>query len=673
MKFSDGKKIIEAHLEKMYKDNTQLYIVECDTDALYNLYLDSIPPQHNKIYKERREYDCSECRHFIKRAGVIVAIRDSEIETIWDVETSDQNWQNVFNKLSEYVKGFPITDIFVSKFRDFGIDHNMDGTIKWEHFHTHVPDKFFSYQPETKRGEARDKRNVFKRSLDELTMDAVVSVIELINQGSLYRGDEYKYAVTEFYKYKKEYEKVANKDLYAWTTAAKINDTVAKIRNTAIGTLLVDISDNVDLDEAVRKYEAVVAPANYKRSKPIFTQRMLDDAKKTITDLGYYDSLQRRYANANDISVNNILYINRDTAKRAQGGGDLFDQMAKDTKGSTKKFSKVEEISIDDFIANVLPGSTDVEAYVENRHSKNFMSLIAPINPDSKSMFKWDNNFSWAYTGNMTDSVLKENVKNAGGKVDGVLRFSIQWNDLGDFNGNDEDAHCYEPGGNEIYFANKISRFTGGNLDVDIVHPQKGVPAVENITWPDKSRMKPGRYEFFVYTFSGRGGRGGFRAEIEFDGQIYSYDYSQNTKGGQDVYVADVILNQDGTFKIEHKLPSNVSSKEIWGVKTNDFIPVSVVCYSPNYWDEQSGIGNKHYFFMLNGCVNPELPNAWYNEFLNADLYPKHRKVMEALASKAHVQECNDQLSGLGFSSTQRNDLVVKVKGNVERVLRVKF
>lgn len=681
LKFSDIKNQLQKHIEQMMADNEHLFVVELDKDQLWSTYIESIPPQHNLIYRVNREYDCSACRHFIKQIGNVVAIKDGKLESIWDITTESEVWNAVAKKLSDFVKSHPVSNIYLTKFSDAGHDHDteMDNgvLITYEHFYTKVDSKFVCTRDiDTRLGRVRDSRGVFKRSLDELTLDSVETVLELIRQDSLYRGSEYTHMLQEFAKHKKSYAKLTSdleRELYAWEYSVTLPDSVCKIRNTSIGTLLIDISAGVELDEAVRKFEAVVAPTNYKRSKPIFTQRMLEDAQKTITDLGYYDSLQRRYANADDISVNNILFINRDTAKRVPDACDLFAQMAKDTKQSPKKFSKVEEIAIDDFISNVLPDATDVEAYVENKHTPNFMSLIAPINADSKTMFKWNNNFSWAYSGNVTDSIMKQNVKNAGGKVDGVLRFSIQWNDGDTWNKNDEDAHCITPNGTEIFFSRKLDRTTRGNLDVDIVCPQKGVPAVENITWPDLSKMTPGTYKFFVNTFSARGGHGGFRAEIEFNGEIYSYNYTADTRYKNNIYVAEVTLNKDGTFSIKHLLPSNVSNKDIWGVTTNEFTPVSVVCYSPNYWDEQNGIGNKHYFFMLKDCVNPELPNAWYNEFLNSDLYPQHRKVMEALATKAHVQECDDQLSGIGFSSTVRNDLVVKVKGKTERILKVKF
>lgn len=685
MTFKEFRNEVSNHFNHMTKDVNYLFEVDVDKDELWNLYLDSFPSGTNEIYRKRREYDCSCCRQFIRQIGNVVTIKNNTVESIWDLNIDDGTFSVVAKAMSNYIHNHIVTNVFLSKFKTIGTEYNYekyeDGTFKkWEHFQIVLNDKFVNNTSRSIgdiQGDYRDTRNVFKRSLDEISMDALETVIELINSNTLYKGQEWKAVLLEFKKIKKTYDKLLSEEergLFAWENSVKVGMSIGRIRNHSIGTLLTNISEGMELDTAVRKYEQIVAPANYKRPKAIFTKKMLEDAKKTITELGYMESLNRRFATLDDITVNNILFSNKDAAKKMVHADDIFGELEKETVVNPRKFSRVEEISVNDFIDNVLPTAKEVEVFVENKHNKNFVSLTAPCNKDSKSMFKWNNALGWAYSGNITDSDMKENVKNAGGNVNGVLRFSIQWNENGTDNC-DLDAHCIEPNGLEIYFGSyrKPDKSPlSGQLDVDIVDPN-GYVAVENITWDDKNRMKPGTYKFFVHQYSGSV-KNGFRAEVEFDGEIHSFEYNHRVSVGECVQVAEVVLDHNGNFTIKEMLSGNskVSSKTIWGVKTNEFTPVSVICYSPNYFDEQEGIGHKHLFFMLNGCNNDEQPNGYYNEFLKHDL-EKHRRVFEALGSKCHVEDSEEQLSGIGFSMTKRADLVVKVKGATERIMKVKF
>lgn len=666
-------------LDYVEKNNSTLYETDIDKDELWEAYLSSFPEGTNKMYRKRREYDCGHCRNFIKTIGGAVAIVDGKIHTIWEIDTDDVVFQPVVDALRTYVETKPIKDIWRHFTNTVGVKSTNEYTedkqiIKWTHMYTPIPERLLERKSDipTVKAKVRDRKNVFKRSLDEITEEAVDTVLELIASNTLYRGQEWERVLKDFRKYQREYNGLSDeeKDTYTWTKAMTIGDVIGRIRNHSIGTLLVNISEGMDLDNAVKAYENVVAPANYKRPKAIFTKKMLDDAKKTVTDLGYMDSLQRRFARLDDITVNNILFCNRDAAPRIQGGLDIFDEMSKEVAVNPKKFSKVEEISAEKFVSDVLPTAKELEVLFENRHKKNMVSLIAPVNKNAKNMMKWNNPFSWAYSGNMTDSEMKERVKNAGGAVDGVLRFSIQWNAGKDWNRDDFDAHCKTPC-QHIFFNHMVDSKTQGRLDVDVINPVKGKPAVENITWADKSQMVDGDYEFFVHNYCHSNGTSGFTAEIEFDGQIYEFEYDQPLRQGQNVPVATVTL-KDGVFTIKEKLPSTTSSREIWGINTNQFVPVTVMCYSPNYWDEQTGIGHKHYLFMLNGCVNEDTPNGFFNEFLKQELV-QHKRVFEALGSKMHVTDDPNQLSGIGFSSTKRDDVIVKVKGATERVLKIKF
>lgn len=680
MDFNLFKVAIQKHIDKMLKDRTVIFEVGVDKDKLWATYLDSFPAGTNSVYRERREHDCSACRHFVKAFGGVVTIVDGKVTSIWDAPIDDPTYGPVVKALSAYVKSLPVVGVFVTKETAFGVDKNyelIDGKSKaWDHLYTKIPASVTYRGADTVdsvAGRYRDIRNVFKRSLDEIGIPTVETVLELISQDSLYRGEEWKAMLTPFLKYQKAYAKIADKekDNFCWENSITAGGAIGKIRNHAIGTLLIDIESGTELDDAVRKFESVIAPTNYMRPKAIYTKKMLEDAKKKLEELGLLQSLGRRHATLDDISIRNILWANRDAAKRI-AGSDVFEKMAGGLAVNPKSFAKVEEISVDDFVKNVLPTATSLEALFENTHMPNRVSLIMPKVKDSKPLFKWGNGGSWAYVGNITDS-MKERVKSFGGKVDGVLRFSIQWNDNDD-NQDDLDAHCIEPDGREIYFRDDRSP-TGGNLDVDIRHPasetRDGV-AVENITWPSTMRMKEGKYQFFVYDFSKRNSKSGFTAEIEFDGQVYSFACNRPLQQSETVMVAEVTFSKKNGFSIREMLDSTTSTRKAWGLDTNQFHPVSVVMYSPNYWDDQAGIGNRHYFFMLKGAVNDETPNGFFNEYLKEDLMAQKR-VFEALGNEMRVDDSNDQLSGLGFSSSKRNSLVVKVNGHTTRTLKINF
>jgi len=400
---------------------------------------------------------------------------------------------------------------------------------------------------------------------------------------------------------------------------------------------------------------------------------MIQNAQEKIAELGFTSALERRYATLEDITINNILYADRTTKKAL----NVFDQLTQSVTEKVQKMDRIEEVGIDDFIANILPKAESLEVLFENRHAGNLVSLIAPVDPESKTMFKWRNNFSWSYAGELADSI-KERVKRAGGRVDGDLRCSLSW-----FNFDDLDLHMKEPGGvpgtrdsgrYEIFFGNRGSLSpSGGTLDVDMNagSGQTRTP-VENITYARRSTMKEGTYQLVVNQYAQRKSSNvGFEVEIEFDGTIYSFAYDKALRTREDVVVAEIKFTRANGFEIIKSLPSSQTSKTIWGLPTQTFRKVNVVMLSPNYWDDRT-VGNKHFFFMLDGCSNEDKARGFFNEFLTDELTP-HRKVFEMVGSKMKTEESENQLSGIGFSSTQRNYILCRVKGAFSRTVKITF
>ena len=184
--------------------------------------------------------------------------------------------------------------------------------------------------------------------------------------------------------------------------------------------------------------------------------------------------------------------------------------------------------------------------------------------------------------------------------------------------------------------------------------------------------MKEGTYTLFVHNWCKRESTNvGFEVEIDYLGEVTKYAYENAVAADKIVVVAKFNYSHSGGIEIIESLSSSSVSKKLWGLDTQNFQRVNILMLSPNHWDGR-GIGNKHYFFMLDGCVNDGQARGFFNEFLRGEL-DKHRKVIEIVGSKMKTEESVNQLSGLGFSETKHNEILVRVKGNFTRTLKVQI
>lgn len=664
-------------------------------DDLTAAYLAAFPEGTNPIFKERTEHDCSCCKSFIRHAGGIVTVDDAgnKIQTVWDdaAENAPYPYNVVAAAMRDKVLSLPIDNIFRASMKEpsFGAqtskfqDPDTKKVLTWNHLYTgEIPSHLRVASPGEVCGSYRTTVGVFERGLNELSPDAVSTVLDLINANSLYRGEEHKKAVEGFQKVQKTYRKLPEADRYTYVWA-NANDPSARFRNTVIGTLVQDLSEGVDLEKAVKSFEAKVAPQNYKRTSALITPAMVQKAMETIQELDLEPALERRFAKISDISVQDVLWVDGAAKPLMKGGvGALLMAHAQKTSPATVS-GQVEDITIAEFMSRILPEATGMEVLFQNQHVGNLMALTAPVHPEPRQLFRWDNDFGWSYGGNVADSYLRQQVQSLGGRVDGVLRFSHMWNH-DKRNASLMDLHVFMPGstrhsdgdhdnypaGQRVGWNQRNDHASGGVQDVDYTHPApEGYVPVENITFPkmDKlkdgqDKLKDGQYTFKIHNWSLRQPtQGGFRAEIEFGGQVFQYDHPAPLRHKEWITLAVATLKA-GVFTIEHKHPVGTSSQDKWGLTTGQFVKVNTVTLSPNHWGDNA-VGNKHVFFVLDGCKADEDLRGIYNEFLHPRL-EQHRKVFEVIGDKTKCKPTEGQLAGVGFSSTKKDAVTIRVRSN---------
>lgn len=696
---------MNRHFSNMIGSGKPLFRANISGQELWNIYMKGFGV--DPIFRDPLSsvHNCKACHNFMEHYGNIVTLNDDNTFTsIFDFEMPDEvsenEFGNSFRMLREAVHAVDVCDIFAvteesiakSNYDEsstpghshLGLSKNVkcytkeeaekfgvvkpDETITFHHLFLDVPSSYIKdsrYSVATLVSEAKAKYISLEKSLREFSVETVELIIDLIEQNSILNGEAHLKKLKAFLDVLKEYTTVPDEQRNVWLWRTSVDFAYCHIRGEVIGTLMSDIQNGMDLGTACSAWNRKVDPVNYMRAKSPITKSQIAAAQKFVEDNGYVESFTRRCATMADIEASEILHIHNGDVKPVS----IFDSIKPTVEKPMPKLENLKEVGIEEFMKNILPGVTSVEVLFENRLRNNLVTLITAESKDSKRIFKWNNNFSWTYNGGLAGkSQIAQAVKAAGGFVDAPFRFSIMWNEDGrsivDF-----DAHAIEPHGSEICFRTyKLPRKTtsGGTLDVDMIRP-KGV-GVENIYWSNLSEVRNGNYRFFVDNYD-NGHNSGFMAEIALGNEVFTYQVTGDVQREYDV--ADVWVKNGAIEKIEHHAPLvSQKSENIYGLKTGQFHQVNLVCLSPNYW--QDNVGNKHYFFFIEGCKAEDKVRGFHNEFLRPELAP-HRKVLDVLAHTMQTESTEGQLSGLGFNATVHDELTVRVKGKETKVLKIKF
>ncbi len=643
----------------------EVFHVDATRDDLWATYLASFPEGTNPIFRQRTEHDCAACRQFIKGLGGVVVLNGNNYQTVWDIEVSG-TYGVVADRMAEFVRCGSIDRVYRARETSYGVRSNEEKVeggpaITWHHLHGQVPSRLVVQDVGEEQGKFAAIRQVLGRGLEELTPRALETVEDLIVGNSLYRGEEHLPAVRDFADLKRRYDALpaTARANFVWSN---LHARGARFRNTVVGTLVQDLSEGMEIGQAVGRFESKVAPHNYRRSSAPITTGMVSKAVDTLKELGLEDAVHRRFAVISDVSPSDVLFVDRGVRPLMKNG--LADLLQSEVRGSRAPSDKgVVDITAAQFFEEVLPGAGTVSVRVEREHLGNFVSLTAPKSESTGRLFQWDNDFAWVYDGNVTDSI-RERVKAAGGNVDAKLRMSLSWSNFDDL-----DIHCECPDGH-VYYGNKM-----GILDVDM-NAGSGTTRtpVENLSW---RTPRDGKYRVWVHQFNLRESTNvGFEVEYASGLDVRHLSYPKALRHSENVEICTFEMRRgeisDLTFA-KHMVGGG-SSTEKWGVAAGQMVPVDTVMLSPNHWGpEERRRGNRHHIFVLRGCVNPGQVRGFFNEYLRADLN-EHRKVFEVLAGKLQIESSPDQLSGIGFSSTRRERATFAVqKDGTTRTYNVQF
>ena len=400
---SDGyDELLKSVTDKFeYVTSDRVTLFKCSTkNLLYDIFLQNIPEE------ARQHYNCNTCRNFVNIYGALVYIDDNNEHksAVWDYDSTPEFFKPAVKAMIDEVE---------NKSSIYSIYYTKKGTLgttvtgEWKHIHAcfnkncNCKSKVSTY---TSVQELNDYINnsiqnykMVNNALDEYNLNIANQALILLETNSLCRSEKFtnmaKAVVCLFEALDKEKNNRKRNNIIWKYCAENANNNYCHIKSGMLGTLYDDIKYGYDFDTIAKRFANKVDPLHYMRPKAAPSKGNIQRAEELIHELGLEKSLERRFAN-----IDELYYVwkpeEKETKVDSNNSGSIFGHLLdKETiernnnKQSIHTGSKT--VTWKKFAKDILPKVKSMQVEIPYRTNR-FVCYTTALHADAKPILKYD-------------------------------------------------------------------------------------------------------------------------------------------------------------------------------------------------------------------------------------------------------------------------------------------
>ena len=378
--------------------NKDITLFRVSTKNLYDKFLSNLPEE------SRQHYNCNTCRSFVNKYGTLVYIDDNyeRRSAIWDYDKTPEFFKPAVKAMIKEVENKSyITSAYYTSYEVLG----TPVTGEWKHIHVCFNEKCDCKSKEsyyTKTKDISDKINAsiqnFKMvhdALDEYDLNTAKQALILLKTNQLCRAEKFTKmakAVLELFETLEDEKNIQRRNNIIWKYCSD-NANYCHIKSGILGTLYDDIKDGYDFDTIAKRFADKADPMHYMRPKAAPTRGNIERAEELIHELGLEKSLERRFANIDELyygwkpeEVEKEVDVNE--------SGSIFGHLlAKDEIEKSKRRSEIHTgtrtVSWAKFTRDVLPDVKSMQIKIP-MSSNGFVCYTTALHEDAKPILKYD-------------------------------------------------------------------------------------------------------------------------------------------------------------------------------------------------------------------------------------------------------------------------------------------